>query len=131
MSAPLRTHFTAIARRCALLLCVGAITSGCGLLEPIPIAIPTHLEGPIGDTVEIAVDNRSSAQLAVTISQGGQLGPSLIVLPCQASNFINPADGPFTVGLGPVSELPERPMPPWWSPAASQRSMADTAFLSA
>jgi len=62
--------------------------------------------------MEVAVDNRSSEELAVTISQGGELGPSLLVLPCQASNFINPVDGPFTVGLGPVLELPERPMPP-------------------
>lgn len=76
------------------------------------MAQPTRLEPPIGDTVEVAVDNRSSDELAVTISQGGQLGPSLIVAPCQASDFTNPVDGPFTVGLGPVFELPERPMPP-------------------
>jgi hypothetical protein len=113
MGAPLGTRYVAIARRRALLLCFGAMTSGCGLLEqPVAIADPTGLEPPIGPTVEVAVDNRSSEELAVTISQGGQLGPSLIVAPCQASNFINPAVGPFTVGMGPVSELPDRPMPP-------------------
>jgi hypothetical protein len=39
--------------------------------------------------------------------------PELTVVtdPPEASNFINPADGPFTVGLGKVTELPERPMP--------------------
>jgi len=111
VGARIGTLCVAIARRAALVLCVGAIASGCGLLEPVAIAEPTGLGPPIGPTVEVAVDNRSSEQLAVTISQGGQLGPSLIVAPCQASNFINPVEGPFTVGFGTVTELPERPMP--------------------
>ena len=48
----------------------------------------------------------------MTVSQGGQLGPSMVVGACEASNFIYPIEGPFTVGVGNAADFSERPMPP-------------------
>ena len=97
-----------------VLLCVAATISGCGLPGQVSQVDPqpTNIEPPQGDAVEVAIENLSSDTLAVTFSQRGQLGPTLIVPSCEASDYTDRFDGPFTVGLGPISELPERPMPP-------------------
>ena len=97
-----------------VLLCVAATISGCGLPGQVSqrTPLPTNIEPPHGDTVEVAIENLSSDTLAVTFSQRGRLGATLIVPSCEASDYTDRFDGPFTVGLGPISELPERPMPP-------------------
>lgn len=98
--------------RTAALLWVIAITAGCGVLGPMPTPAPTDVPRPRGVPVEVAVDNRSDESLVMTVSRGGQPGPYLIVGPCEASNFIYPMDGPFTIGLGREADFSERPMPP-------------------
>jgi hypothetical protein len=97
-----------------VLLCVAAAVSGCALPGQVSQVdpVPTNIEPPDGDTVEVAIENLSSDTLAVTFSQRGRLGSSLIVRSCEASDYTDRIDGRFTVGLGPISELPERPMPP-------------------
>ena len=65
-----------------------------------------------GTPVEVAVDNRSGERIAMTVSQGAQLGPSMVVGACEASSFIYPIEGPFTVGVGNATDFSERPMPP-------------------
>ena len=99
-------------RRRGLLLCVAAISSGCAALVPTPVPGPTLLDPPAGTPVEVAVDNRSGERIAMTVSQGGQLGPSMVVGACEAGNFVYPIEGPFTVGVGNAADLAERPMPP-------------------
>jgi len=59
----------------------------------------------------VAVDNHSGDALAMTVSQGGQPGPYLIMGACEASNFIYPMEDAFTVGLGNAEDFSERPMP--------------------
>ena len=94
------------------LLCVAAICSGCAALVPTPVPGPTLLEPPAGTPVEVAVDNRSGERIAMTVSQGAQLGPSMVVGACEASNFIYPIEGSFTIGVGSAADFSERPMPP-------------------
>jgi len=73
---------------------------------------PTELEPASGTQVEVAVDNRSDESFAITVSQGAQPGPaSMTVRPCEASNFIYPMEGPFTVGFGQAEDFSDGPMP--------------------
>ena len=106
-----RGHRSSIHLR-GLLLCVAMMSSGCAALVPTPVPGPTLLEPPGGTPVEVAVDNRSGERFAMTVSQGAQLGPSMVVGACEASNFIYPIEGPFTVGVGNAADFAERPMPP-------------------
>jgi hypothetical protein len=79
---------------------------------PIPPRGPTELEPAGGTQVEVAVDNRSNESFAMTVSQGAQPGPaSMTVGPCEASNFIYPMEGPFSVGFGKAEDFSDRPMP--------------------
>lgn len=98
--------------RRAVLVCVTAILSGCAALLPTPTPGPTHLEPAAGAQVEVAVDNRSDESFAMTVSQGGQPGPAhLIVGACEASNFIYPMEGAFSVGFGKAADFSDLPMP--------------------
>lgn len=99
-------------RRRAALACIAVIVAGCAAVVPTPIPDPTQLAPPAGTRVEVAVDNRSDDTLAVTLSQAGALGPSLILGPCEATSLIYPMNGPFTVGFGKAADFEERPMPP-------------------
>lgn len=47
----------------------------------------------------------------MAISQGGQLGPSMVVGACEAATFDYPIDGPFTVGFALASRFAPEPMP--------------------
>jgi hypothetical protein len=102
----------AVRRNVPVLACIAAIASGCAALLPTPQTGPTPVEPPPGTQVEVAVDNRSDEGIALTFSQNGQLGPNMILGPCEASNLIYPLQGPFTVGLGKATDLAEGPMPP-------------------
>jgi hypothetical protein len=99
-------------RRGSALASIAVIASGCAALVPTPTPEPTQLDAPAGWRVEVAVDNRSDDALALTLSQAGALGPSLILGPCEATSLIYPMIGPFTVGLGKAADFLERPMPP-------------------
>ena len=102
----------AFLRRRAALACVAVIASGCAALVPTPTPDPTQIDPPAGARVEVAVDNRSDDALALTLSQAGALGPSLILGPCEATSLTYPMIGPFTVGFGKAADFGERPMPP-------------------
>ena len=99
-------------RRSALLGSVAAILSACAALSPMPNPGPTQLEAAAGTQVEVAVDNRSSEPVAITVSQRAQPRPAhLIVGGCDASNFIYPMEGAFSIGFGKASDFSDRPMP--------------------
>jgi hypothetical protein len=99
-------------RQNVVLVCVLVISSGCGVLVPTPTPGPTELEPAAGTQVEVAVDNRSGESFTMTVSQGAEPGPAyLTVGPCEASNFIYPMEGGFTVGFGKAADFSDRPMP--------------------
>ena len=98
-------------RRGVALASLVALLSGCGGLLPTATPGPTELDPPGGTEVEVAVDNRSD-QSTMTVSQGAEPGQaSLTVGPCEASNFIYPMEGPFTVGFGAAEQFSDQPMP--------------------
>jgi hypothetical protein len=98
--------------RLTVLVSLVLISSGCGVLVPTPTPGPTELQPAAGTQVEVAVDNRSGESFTMTVSQGAEPGPAyLTVGPCEASNFIYPMEGPFTVGFGKAADFSDRPMP--------------------
>lgn len=97
--------------RLGLFACVLAL-SGCGVFLPTPNPGPTEPEPAGGTRVEVAVDNRSNEPFAMTVSRGAEPGPaSLIVGPCEATNFVYPIEGPFSVGFGNAEDFSGRAMP--------------------